>query len=121
MRCQLAGIARTDDRHQNVFIFLRIHTASIERRHAAIEMLHDEIGDFVDFRTEYDDLFRIRWTQRFKWVAICTEGEWKDKKLSEVTKDFTTSFRWKDGVYHGWFKEPGSALPVILPPIIKLL
>jgi RHS repeat-associated protein len=69
----------------------------------------------------HDDLFRIRWTQRFKWVAICTEGEWKDKKLSEVTKDFTTSFRWKDGVYHGWFKEPGSALPVILPPIIKLL
>ena len=22
-------------------------------------MLHDKIGDFVDFRTEYDDLFRI--------------------------------------------------------------
>ena len=49
-------------------------------------------GDSPDGQTLF--IYRLPWTQSFKWEARCTQGPNKGKILSTIERKFKTSGHW---------------------------
>ena len=60
-------------------------------------------------------IWRSRWTQKFKWEAVCIKGANRGRVISSVEKYYTTEahFFWSESE-NGWFSDSYRSLPLIL-------
>ena len=123
------------DRYVRKFLGCPGAMGDFELDHACFKNMSTSYSDerFVGrAETDHPDgpgglLFNLPWTFEFRWVAVCTEGEWKDRIISQAEKKFKTEFHFAWEVSEeGYFMPDEISYPRIEqapyePPVLFVL